>query len=52
MAGNAVEKKMNKVTHYEVTVRMDDGSHRVVRQTTPAAVGSQVTVNGDNLLPR
>jgi outer membrane lipoprotein SlyB len=52
MAGNAVEKKMNKVTHYEVTVRMDDGSHRVVRQTTPAPVGSQVTVNGDNLLPR
>ena len=52
MAGNAVEKKMNKVTHYEITVRMEDGSHRVVRQTTPAAVGSQVTVNGDSLQAR
>lgn len=52
MAGNAVEKKMKKVTHYEVNVRMDDGSHRIVRQPTPASVGSQVIVNGDSLQPR
>ena len=52
MAGNAVEKKMKKITHYDVTVRMDDGSRRTVRQTTPASVGSQVTVNGDRLQAR
>lgn len=52
MAGNAVEKKMKKVTHYDVTVRMDDGSHRTVRQTSPASVGSQVSVNGDTLQAR
>ena len=32
MAGNAVEK-MKKVTHYEVTVRMEDGSTRTVVQS-------------------
>lgn len=52
MAGNAVEKKMKKVTHYDVSVRMDDGSHRTVRQTSPASVGSLVTVNGDQLQAR
>lgn len=51
MAGNAVEKKMKKVTQYDVTVRMDDGSRRSLRQTTPPSVGSAVVVNGDNLQP-
>ena len=49
MAGNAVEKKMKKVTHYEVTVRMEDGSSRTVQQSTPASVGAQVTVDGNTL---
>jgi outer membrane lipoprotein SlyB len=49
MAGNAVEKKMKKVIHYEVIVRMEDGSTRTVQQSTPASVGAQVTVNGNTL---
>jgi outer membrane lipoprotein SlyB len=51
MAGNTVEKKMKKVTQYDVSVRMDDGSHRTLRQSTPPAVGSAVIVNGDSLQP-
>jgi outer membrane lipoprotein SlyB len=51
VAGNAVEKKMKKVTQYDVTVRMDDGSHRVLRQSTAPSVGSAVVVNGDSLQP-
>jgi outer membrane lipoprotein SlyB len=49
MAGNVVEKKMKKVTQFDVTVRMDDGSRRTLRQTTSPAVGSAVVVNGDTL---
>lgn len=51
MAGNTVEKRMKKVTQYDVTVRMDDGSHRTLRQSTLPAVGSAVVVNGDTLQP-
>ncbi len=51
-AGNTVEKKMKKVTHYDVSVRMEDGSRRTVRQATVASVGSQVTVNGNRLQAR
>jgi outer membrane lipoprotein SlyB len=51
MAGNTVEKKMKKVTQYDVSVRMDDGNHRTLRQSTPPAVGSAVIVNGDSLQP-
>lgn len=43
---------MKKVTQYDVSVRMEDGSHRMIRQTAPASVGSQVRVQGDSLLPR
>ena len=50
MAGNAVEKKMKKLTQYDVTVRMEDASRRT-RQTTPPALGSAVVVNGDSLQP-
>ena len=49
MAGNAVEKKMKKVTHYQVTVRMEDGSTRSVEQSTAATVGAPVTVDGNTL---
>lgn len=52
MAGNSVEKKMKKTTFYDVSVRMDDGSHRLLRQTVPAAVGSLVRVQGSSVLPR
>lgn len=51
MAGNAVEKKMKKLTQYDVTVRMEDASRRTLRQTTPPALGSAVVVNGDSLQP-
>jgi outer membrane lipoprotein SlyB len=51
IAGNVVEKNMKKVTQYNVTVRMEDGSHRTLRQTTPPAVGSAVVVNGNSLQP-
>jgi len=51
MAGNVVEKKMKKVTQFDVTVRMDDGSRRTLRQATSPGVGSAVVVNGDSLQP-
>jgi outer membrane lipoprotein SlyB len=51
MAGNTVEKKMKKTTQFDVLVRMDDGSHRTLRQATPPAVGSSVVVNGDSMQP-
>ncbi|MDD2988987.1 MAG: glycine zipper 2TM domain-containing protein [Zoogloea sp.] len=31
-AGNEVEKRTRTVTHYQVTVRMEDGSRRVIQQ--------------------
>lgn len=46
-AGNEVEKRMKKVTVYEVTVRMHDGSTRNFEQNDPIAVGAAVTVEGD-----
>lgn len=49
IAGNAVEKKMKKETVYEVAVRMEDGSLRRVEQSSPAAVGARVKVDGNTL---
>ena len=49
MAGNAIEKKTKKVTHYEIIVRMDDGSTRALQQSTPSMVGSQVVLDGETL---
>lgn len=51
IAGNAVEKKMKKETVYEVVVRMEDGSLRRIEQSSPAAVGARVTVEGNTLSP-
>jgi outer membrane lipoprotein SlyB len=51
IAGNAVEKKMKKETVYEVAVRMEDGSLRRVEQSSPAAVGARVTLEGNTLRP-
>lgn len=51
IAGNQVEKKMKKVTVYQVELRMDDGSRRTLEQAEPAAVGARVRVNGGVLSP-
>lgn len=48
-AGNAVEKKMKKVTAYLVQVRMEDGSARTLELATPASVGAKVTLEGSSL---
>jgi len=51
IAGNQMEKKMKKVTVYQVELRMDDGSRRTLEQANPTAVGARVRVNGDVLSP-
>lgn len=50
-AGNTVEKRMKKEIVYLVEVRMEDGSTRSVEQSSPAAVGSRVTVDGNVISP-
>jgi outer membrane lipoprotein SlyB len=51
IAGNQMEKKMKKVTVYQVELRMDDGSRRTLELAEPAAVGARVRVNGNALSP-
>ena len=51
IAGNQMEKKIKKVTVYQVELRMDDGSRRTLEQAEPTAVGARVRVNGDVLSP-
>jgi outer membrane lipoprotein SlyB len=48
-AGNAIEGHMRKETVYQVGVRMEDGSHRLVEVARPPSVGSRVTVEGNVL---
>jgi len=48
-AGNAIEGRVRKVTVYEVAVRMENGSRRVVEVAQPPSLGSRVTVNGSTL---
>lgn len=48
-AGNAIEKNMKKVTVYQVRVRMDDGSSRLMDVSSSIPVGSRVVVEGNNL---
>lgn len=45
-AGHQIEKKVKTTKHYEIIVRMDDGSHRtMVRETQPAfAIGDKVKI--------
>lgn len=45
-AGHQIEKKVKTTKHYEIAVRMDDGSHRtMVQETEPAfAIGEQVKI--------
>jgi outer membrane lipoprotein SlyB len=45
-AGNAIEGHVRKETVYQVGVRMEDGSHRLVEVARPPSVGSRVTVEG------
>jgi outer membrane lipoprotein SlyB len=48
-AGNEVEKRARAVTSYDVTVRMEDGSTRTLRQAEALAVGTSVQVDGSSL---
>jgi outer membrane lipoprotein SlyB len=52
LIGNAIEKHQRKATMYDVTVRMDDGTHRTVRESTAPAVGEKVRVESDGLHER
>ena len=52
LLGNAIEKHQRKSTMYDVTVRMDDGSRRTVRESTAPAVGQKVRVEADGLHDR
>ena len=52
LLGNAIEKHQRKATMYDVTVRMDDGTHRTVREATAPAVGEKVRVEADGLHQR
>lgn len=51
-AGNAIEGKMRKETVYQVSVRMEDGSTRLVEVASAPSVGSRVTVEGGTLRTR
>ncbi|SFU74328.1 Glycine zipper 2TM domain-containing protein [Polaromonas sp. YR568] len=48
-AGNAIEGHVRKETVYQVGVRMEDGSQRLVEVAQAPAVGSRVTVEGNVL---
>jgi outer membrane lipoprotein SlyB len=50
-AGNAIEKQTHKVTAYEVSVRMQDGSLRTVETSTAPPIGKAVTLKGKVLRP-
>lgn len=45
-AGHQIEKKVKTTKHYEINVRMDDGSHRtMVQETEPAfSIGEKVKI--------
>jgi len=51
-AGHQVEKNQKKTTHYEITVRMKDGSLRSLTQDSPPAwrIGDRVRVEGGGLV--
>lgn len=51
VAGNAIEKNVAKTTAYQVQVRMEDGSLRIVEQSSAPAIGSAVIVDGASLRP-
>lgn len=47
LAGNEVEKRTRAEKFYDVTVKMDDGSVRTIRQKTALAAGSRVTIDNN-----
>ncbi len=49
LAGNTIEKNMGRTTVYQVQVRMEDGSLRMLEQASAPAVGSAVVVEGQTL---
>jgi|GEM_PF-642526 len=49
LAGHEIEKRQRATTDYRVTVRMADGSQRIVTQAHAPAVGQAVQVDGDRL---
>ena len=51
LAGNSIEKNMNRQTAYRITIRMDDGAYRSISQShVPAvAVGDKVKVVNGNV---
>jgi outer membrane lipoprotein SlyB len=51
VAGHEVEKRMKKVTVYQVQLRMDDGGTRTLEQASPPSVGARVRVDGNSLQP-
>jgi len=51
LGGNEVEKHVRAVTVYDVTVRMQDGNLRTVRQQSAPAIGERVVVEGNTLRP-
>lgn len=51
VAGNQIEKKMQKVTTYQVELRMDDGRGQSLELGQPVGVGQRVRVNGGALEP-
>ena len=48
-AGNVIQKNMNKVTVYQMRVRMNDGSVRTIEQASAVQAGSRVVVEGNTL---
>ena len=48
-AGNEVERRVRSESSFDVRVRMEDGSSRVVRQSHSVAVGTRVVVEGNRL---
>lgn len=53
-AGNSIEKNMKKHVVHRITLRMDDGSMRVLTQTAAPdyAVGARVRVVGQRIVER
>lgn len=49
LAGHEIEKRARSEKHYEVRVRMDDGSVRTLTQKTAPTPGARVTVEGNTL---
>lgn len=48
-AGNAIEQNMKRVTHYQMRVRMNDGSVRTIEQPSAVQSGTRVVVEGNTL---